>query len=241
LTDHTMHGVMSELATLRAEVATLKRGRRRRHAARRLLTTIIAAALVALVPLTVLADFAFLDLDPNSPHNDNITAIKAAGITKGCDPPAFVQYCPKDFVTREEMASFLARTAGLGDNPPVANARIAQTVPDGAITPGKLGAAGSTPGQVLTSTGTGVAFQGLPKVRVTERTISFKVPPLGKAQSDIYEVSCDSGEIVVGGGFFSTEGTVYGSIPVDIRWIVNAFNSTGHDVDLAVRVLCLTP
>jgi len=30
-------------------------------------------------------------------------------------------------VTRQEMASFLARAAGLGTNPPVANAKTAQT------------------------------------------------------------------------------------------------------------------
>jgi hypothetical protein len=38
-----------------------------------------------------------------------------------------VSYCPKDNVTREEMASFLARLGGLGSNPPVANALTAMT------------------------------------------------------------------------------------------------------------------
>lgn len=84
------------------------------------------ALLIALVPLSILAaDFAFLDLNSGSPHNDNIAAIKAAGITKGCNPPAYDNYCPNGLVTREEMASFLARTAGLGGNPPVANAQTA--------------------------------------------------------------------------------------------------------------------
>lgn len=114
-----------ELVTLRALVAARHRGRRRR--ASRLLPALLLAFLVALVPLGVLADFAFLDLDPASPHNDNIAAIKGAGITKGCDPPTYVNYCPKDTVTREEMASFLARTAGLGGNPPVVNAKSAVT------------------------------------------------------------------------------------------------------------------
>jgi uncharacterized protein YdhG (YjbR/CyaY superfamily) len=54
--------------------------------ARRLLPALILAALIALVPLTVLADLAFLDLGPASPHDDNIAAINAAGVTKGCCP-----------------------------------------------------------------------------------------------------------------------------------------------------------
>jgi hypothetical protein len=67
------------------------------------------APLSALVPLALLAAGPLTDLDPNSPHNGNIAAIQAAGIIRGCDPPVFTQYCPKNFVTREEMASFLAR------------------------------------------------------------------------------------------------------------------------------------
>jgi hypothetical protein len=53
-------------------------------------------------------------------HDANIEAIYNAGITTGCVPNQ--EYCPTANVTREEMASFLARTAGLGSNKPVANA-----------------------------------------------------------------------------------------------------------------------
>jgi len=113
----------AELSAFRAERAAVRRRPRRRN---RLLPALAAAILVALVPLALLAAGPFTDLDPNSPHNGNIAAIQAAGITKGCDPPDFTQYCPKDNVTREEMASFLARTAGLGGNPPVANAATLQ-------------------------------------------------------------------------------------------------------------------
>ncbi len=120
-----------ELALLRARVEQLETKRRprpRRRLPRRFLPLALVALLIALVPLaTVAADFAFLDLNSGSPHNDNIAAIKAAGITKGCNPPNYTQYCPNGLVTREEMASFLARTAGLGGNPPVVNAKTAQT------------------------------------------------------------------------------------------------------------------
>src|SRR5215212_6319057 len=49
-------------------------------------------------------------------HAGNIGLIYGAGITRGCVPDQ--EYCPTANVTREEMASFLARTAGLGSNPP---------------------------------------------------------------------------------------------------------------------------
>jgi hypothetical protein len=98
---------------------------RRERFAQRLLPLTLAALLVALVPLATLAAGPFGDLNSGSPHNENIQAIAEAGITKGCDPPEFVAYCPNGLVTREEMASFLARTAGLGTNPPVVNAATA--------------------------------------------------------------------------------------------------------------------
>jgi hypothetical protein len=86
---------------------------------------VLTALLMALAPIALIAATPFNDLNPGSPHNANIDAIYTAGITTGCVPD--VSYCPNDLVTREQMASFLARTAGLGGNPPVANAKSAQT------------------------------------------------------------------------------------------------------------------
>ena len=45
----------------------------------------------------------------NSSHGDSIRAVAAAGITLGCDPTGDY-YCPEHFVTRAQMASFLAWT-----------------------------------------------------------------------------------------------------------------------------------
>ncbi len=138
-----------ELAQLRAEVAALRgelhrhptpaapRSRRRlprHHLPRRFLPLALVILLVALTPLSILAATPiFSDLGTAAPvHQPNIQAIAAAGITTGFpDPnatnPDIRLYDPKGTVTREEMASFLARTAGLGTNPPVANAKTAQT------------------------------------------------------------------------------------------------------------------
>jgi hypothetical protein len=121
-----------EIAAVRAECAALRRqvARRRRSRHRRFIPAAALALLLALVPLGLLAANPFTDLDPGSVHNADIDALYTAGITTGCVPNA--RYCPADFVTREQMASFLARTAGLGSNPPVARALTAETATNAA-------------------------------------------------------------------------------------------------------------
>jgi hypothetical protein len=56
------------------------------------------------------ADLTFVDT-AGSPHVDDIEAIAAAGVTKGCGGGKF---CPDEFVTRGQMAVFLGRALGLG-------------------------------------------------------------------------------------------------------------------------------
>ena len=57
--------------------------------------------------------FAFTDIS-DSIHAADINAIAALGITKGCDPPDNTLFCPKDSVTRGQMAAFLSRALQLG-------------------------------------------------------------------------------------------------------------------------------
>ncbi len=52
----------------------------------------------------------FFDDDDGTPHEANINRAAAAGITAGCAPG---RYCPRASVTREQMASFLARAIRL--------------------------------------------------------------------------------------------------------------------------------
>jgi hypothetical protein len=52
----------------------------------------------------------FTDVPVDGVHTPAINAIAAAEITSGCVPQ---RYCPQDFVTRGQMASFLARALQL--------------------------------------------------------------------------------------------------------------------------------
>lgn len=51
----------------------------------------------------------FADVDPDSVHATSIAWVKATGLTLGCNPPENTRFCPDDPVTREQMATFLAR------------------------------------------------------------------------------------------------------------------------------------
>jgi hypothetical protein len=116
-----------ELARLRRHLTSAEGPHWRGDPSRRAVVgAILAALLLALVPVSLLAGSSqpFADVDPASIHAPNIAAIRQAGITTGCVPEQNL-YCPSTSVRRDELASFLARTAGLGDNPPVANARTA--------------------------------------------------------------------------------------------------------------------
>ncbi len=55
----------------------------------------------------------FFNDDNASIFEEDINAIAAAGITRGCNPPANDRYCPDDDVDRGQMAAFLRRALGL--------------------------------------------------------------------------------------------------------------------------------
>ncbi len=78
-----------------------------------LMSTLSAGANAAELP----PGGTFLD-DDFSAHEPAIEAIAAAGITKGCNPPLNNLFCPKDPVTRGQMAAFLVRALDL---PPAAS------------------------------------------------------------------------------------------------------------------------
>ena len=84
-----------------------------------LVATAIVAAAIAF-PLGALASHQFTDVPTSSTYHNDIDAIRDAGITTGC---GLNLYCPKDFVTREQMAAFLNRLGALqAGKTPVVNA-----------------------------------------------------------------------------------------------------------------------
>ncbi len=83
---------------------------------------IFATAAFALgVPLgIVLASHQFSDVPNSNPFHADIDALADSGVTSGCGNG---KYCPKDGVTREQMAAFLNRLGALGPGKtPVVNA-----------------------------------------------------------------------------------------------------------------------
>jgi hypothetical protein len=64
---------------------------------------------------TVVATAAFSAIGDiaGSTFSADIIWLADEGITKGCNPPANDMFCPNAFVTRGQMAAFLARFLGL--------------------------------------------------------------------------------------------------------------------------------
>ncbi len=67
----------------------------------------LVGALVA-TPVAVYASHQFGDVPDSNPFHDDISWLADAGVTLGCGG---TNYCPKDNVTREQMAAFLHRGA----------------------------------------------------------------------------------------------------------------------------------
>lgn len=59
----------------------------------------------------------YFDDDDDSVFEGDINALAAAGVTKGCNPPANTEYCPDTAVTRGQMAAFLDRAFGYPGSP----------------------------------------------------------------------------------------------------------------------------
>ena len=74
----------------------------------------MASFLARALKLTGTAPDAFTD-DETSPHEPNINLVAKAGIATGC---AATKYCPAALVSREQMASFLARALKLAGSAP---------------------------------------------------------------------------------------------------------------------------
>ena len=87
------------------------------------LPVVLSAALLGAAiafPLGVIASHRFSDVPTSNTFHADIDAIADVGVTTGCGVNL---YCPKDFVTREQMAAFLNRLGALqAGKTPVVNA-----------------------------------------------------------------------------------------------------------------------
>ena len=54
--------------------------------------------------------------DDDSIFENDIEALYAAGITRGCNPPANTRFCPDQFLTRGQAAAFFVRAFGYVNN-----------------------------------------------------------------------------------------------------------------------------
>ncbi len=77
----------------------------------------MAAFLVRGLALPAATSVEFTD-DNSSIFEGDIERLAAAGITKGCNPPANTRFCPDSTVTRAEMAAFLSRALRLTELDP---------------------------------------------------------------------------------------------------------------------------
>ena len=92
-----------------------------RTISRRLAILVATAAFTVGIPFGVaIAGIGFNDVSPTNPFINDIEAIAHAGVTTGCGGG---NYCPKDNVTREQMAAFMNRLGALqSGKTPVVNA-----------------------------------------------------------------------------------------------------------------------
>ena len=75
----------------------------------------MAAFLTRALELPSAPTAGFVDTVGSTFEND-IDRLAAAGITRGCNPPANDRFCPDDPVRREVMAAFLVRALGYTDD-----------------------------------------------------------------------------------------------------------------------------
>lgn len=98
------------------------------HRRRRWLRTLFVVVLTALIaaPTAVWASHRFVDVPDDNVFHEDIDAIADAGVTRGCNPPDNTEYCPDDFVSRQQMAAFMNRLGALDGGEPVVDARTVQ-------------------------------------------------------------------------------------------------------------------
>jgi hypothetical protein len=129
-------------------------------------TGVILGVVLALVmaPTLAMAGVLFNDVPNTNPYFSDIAAIATYGVTTGCGGG---NYCPDDYVTREQMAAFLNRLGALSaGKTPVTNAARLDGYDAGDLV--RLGANSTT-----------VASAVLTNAEVTYLNVSVTAPAYG--------------------------------------------------------------
>jgi hypothetical protein len=74
----------------------------------------VIVVILLVIPGVVAAATAFRDVPADSIFANDIAWLADNGITRGCNPPLNDRFCPKEAVTREQLAAFLHRLADAG-------------------------------------------------------------------------------------------------------------------------------
>jgi hypothetical protein len=100
----------------------------RQYITRRVGILLATVALALGVPLAVFASHDFTDVPNSNLFHADISALVDSGVTTGCGGG---RYCPKAFVTREQMAAFMNRLGALapGKTPVVNAAELQGSLP----------------------------------------------------------------------------------------------------------------
>jgi len=178
------------------------------------LILIVAIVAIVLVPVGAIAGAGFSDVADDSVFVDDIQWLANAGITMGCNPPVNDEFCPKEAVTREQMAAFMHRLA-IGRNVDAATVE-GMTASD---LVGQTGPAGLT-GPTGPSGPTGPA--GPPGIGdIYVRSANISLAPGGWTHTII---DCDPGDLATGGGYYLNDrdgGTRLTDAQRDVEVFVN--------------------
>lgn len=128
----------------------------------------------------------FIDDDGSIFEND-IAKLATAAITKGCNPPTNNMFCPNDPVSRDQMASFLARALGLSPIVPPPPTSTTITVPPAATFTGPLQSEPGLSGEISFDTAAGGHEVMNPTIKVVlDRYTCDGVILSGDGQSTVF-------------------------------------------------------
>lgn len=207
---------------------------------RRVTATAAMVVVAMLMGTTLVSAGHFDDVNPNSVHAPGIEYVADASITEGCRPGEF---CPRDNLTRDQMATFIHRLSGnaSGIDPSVNAHRLegfsaaelmaagGEQGPQGE--PGPQGPKGD-PGEPGSA-------GGLETVELVSESNQVQNAVVNQAS-----VACPDGTMVTGGGgTFSSgdEWVLRSSTPFAEGWTVSYITLDGNpsSSNVTARALCV--